>query len=304
METNLSVDKDLAQQFANRNRSPNSFIFLRESDSWFIIQSNQCLVLVNPEVEDLLARVENTKCLVRFHIFPKLQTYDYNHNNYNDINMIDLGKKITISLKNRPDWIPPKRGTRPCQDQTCWMLARPVYVWHSCQQPFHCLLAFWFFIFSSTFPFWLLYHLVNIGWFRGGRWVTEPRPQGLRLRTSSLPSRPCAKESRFVMWIFDKHSKNIHPGFSDPWTCPAPSSLSEDCCENIAKDCLLTGQELACSKITRLFVCLFVTMRKMASYTGKWLLLPPIDHIHMRNPLKTSQDQERGIISPTSLLHS
>ena len=138
------------------------------------------------------------------------------------------------------------------------MLARPVYVWHSCQQPFHCLLAFWFFIFSSTFPFWLLYHLVNIGWFRGGRWVTEARPQGLRLRTSSLPSRPCAKESRFVMWIFDKHSKNIHPGFSDPWTCPAPSSLSEDCCENIAKDCLLTGQEQACSRITRLFVCLFV----------------------------------------------
>ena len=106
--------------------------------------------------------------------------------------------------------------------------------------------------------FWLLYHLVNIGWFRGGRWVTEPRPQGLRLRTSSLPSRPCAKESRFVMWIFDKHSKNIHPGFSDPWTCPALSSLSEDCCENIAKDCLLTGQEQACSKITWLFVCLFV----------------------------------------------
>ena len=117
-----------------------------DSDSWFIIQSNQCFVFVNPEVDDLLARVENTKCLVRFHIFPKLQTYDYNHNNYNDINMIDLGKKITISLKNRPDWIPPKRGTRPCQDQTCWMPARPVYVWHRCQHP----LAFWYFLFSST----------------------------------------------------------------------------------------------------------------------------------------------------------
>ena len=113
---------------------------------------------------------------------------------------------------------------------------------------------------------WLLYHLVNIGWFRGGRWVTEPRPQGLRLRTGSPPSRACAKESRtlqqklfhfwFVMWIVDKHSKNTHPGFSDPWTCPAPSSLSEDCCENIAKDWLLTGQEHACSRITRLFVCL------------------------------------------------
>ena len=110
METNLSVDKDLAQQFANRNRSPNSFIFLRESDSWFIIQSNQCLVLVNPEVEDLLARVENTKCLVRFHIFPKLQTYDYNHDNHNNINIIDLGKDITI---HKQTWLNSSQERNP-----------------------------------------------------------------------------------------------------------------------------------------------------------------------------------------------
>ena len=135
---------------------------------------------------------------------------------------------------------------------------------------------------------WLLYHLVNIGWFRDGRWVTEPRPQGLRLRTSSPPSRPWAKESRtlqqklfhfwFVMWIVDNYSKNAHPGFSDPWTCPAPSSLSEDCCENISKDWILTGQEHACSRITQLFVFLFfchhaengLIHRKMVVTAPQW----------------------------------
>ena len=39
-----------------------------------------------------------------------------------------------------------------------------------------------------------------------------------------------------------------------------------------AKHCLLTDQEQACTKITWLFVCLFVTMPKMAQYTGKWSL--------------------------------
>ena len=84
---NLFVGRQMKKQFANRNRSLNSFIYL-----WTLIHYssfraiNQCFVLVNPEVEDLLARVENTKCLVRFHIFPKLQTYDYNHDNHNNIN--------------------------------------------------------------------------------------------------------------------------------------------------------------------------------------------------------------------------
>ena len=36
-----------------------------------------------------------------------------------------------------------------------------------------------------------------------------------------------------------------------------------------------TGQGQACSRITRLFVRLFVTMPKMAQYTGKWLLPAP-----------------------------
>ena len=43
----------------------------------------------------------------------------------------------------------------------------------------------------------------------------------------------------------------------------------------IAKDCLLTGQEQACTRITWLFVCLVVTTPKMAQYTGKWWLSVP-----------------------------
>ena len=173
------------------------------------------------------------------------------------------------------------------------MLARPVYVWHSCQQPFHCLLAFWFFIFSSTFPFWLLYHLVNIGWFRGGRWVTEARPQGLRLRTSSLPSRPCAKESRTLQqklinfWFV--MSTNIQRIFTLDFLILGlalpPPPFPRTAVKILQKTAFsLVKSRLALRSLACLFVCLFVTMRKMASYTGKWLLLPPIDHIHMRNP--------------------
>ena len=36
-----------------------------------------------------------------------------------------------------------------------------------------------------------------------------------------------------------------------------------------------TGQEQACTKITRLFVRSFVTLPKMAQYAGKWLLTAP-----------------------------
>ena len=36
-----------------------------------------------------------------------------------------------------------------------------------------------------------------------------------------------------------------------------------------------TGQEQACSRITWLFVRLFVTMPKMAQYTGIWMLTAP-----------------------------
>ena len=48
------------------------------------------------------------------------------------------------------------------------------------------------------------------------------------------------------------------------------------CLTLIAKDCLShTGQEQACTRIIWLFVHLFVTMQKMAQYTGKWLLTAP-----------------------------
>ena len=61
---------------------------------------------------------------------------------------------------------------------------------------------------------------------------------------------------------------------------------------DIAKDCLLTGQEQACTRITWLFVHLFdVTMPKMTEYTEKWLLnAPSSDHIPGRNPF---EDQTR-----------
>ena len=47
--------------------------------------------------------------------------------------------------------------------------------------------------------------------------------------------------------------------------------FEEDLDSPFAKDCLLTGQEQACTRITRLFVwlLLFVTMPKMAEYTDK-----------------------------------
>ena len=67
-----------------------------------------------------------------------------------------------------------------------------------------------------------------------------------------------------------------------------------------AKDCLLTlvKSRLAlgspgCRS--------FVTMPKMAQYTGKWLLLPPSDHIQSETLFP---DQERGMNGPASLLHS
>ena len=45
---------------------------------------------------------------------------------------------------------------------------------------------------------------------------------------------------------------------------------------DIAKDCLLTGQEQACKRITWSFFCSGVTMPKMAHYTGKRLLTAPL----------------------------
>ena len=45
-------------------------------------------------------------------------------------------------------------------------------------------------------------------------------------------------------------------------------------------------------------------MPKMAQYTGKWLLLPPSDHIQSETLFQTKQDQERRMNGPASLLHS
>ena len=79
----------------------------------------------------------------------------------------------------------------------------------------------------------------------------------------------------------------------------------------VAKECLLSGQEQACTRITRLFGCLFVirlfschhaengpTHRKMAVDCP--LVITSIVETHFQ----TRQDHERGIIGQASLLHS
>ena len=69
-----------------------------------------------------------------------------------------------------------------------------------------------------------------------------------------------------------------------------------------AKDCLLTGQEHACSRITRLVVC-----RRHHTKNGQlhrkmvvecWL------KVKLFSSLKTRSDKEWGIIGQASLLHS
>ena len=61
-----------------------------------------------------------------------------------------------------------------------------------------------------------------------------------------------------------------------------------------------TGQEQACTRFTRLFVC--------SSPCRKWpnngCCLPPSDHIQSKILFQTKQDQERGMNGPASLLHS
>ena len=76
--------------------------------------------------------------------------------------------------------------------------------------------------------------------------------------------------------------------------------------QDFAKDCLLTlaKSRLALGSPGCSFVCLFVTMLKMAQYTGKRLLLPPSDHIQSETLFQNRQDQERGMNGPASLLHS
>ena len=76
---------------------------------------------------------------------------------------------------------------------------------------------------------------------------------------------------------------------------------------SIAKHCLLTGQEKPCSRITWLFVRLFVRLSPCQKWpntkeNGYWL--PPSDHIQSETLFQTRQDQEKEMNGPASLLHS
>ena len=63
----------------------------------------------------------------------------------------------------------------------------------------------------------------------------------------------------------------------------------------VIKCILLIGQEQAYTRITRLFVCSFVTTPKMAQYTGKCLLTPPLVITSKMKPFsrpnKTGKDE-------------
>ena len=61
-----------------------------------------------------------------------------------------------------------------------------------------------------------------------------------------------------------------------------------------------TGQEQACSRITRLFV----TMPKWPNTQENGCCLPPSDHIQSKILFQAKEDQERGMNGPASLLHS
>ena len=68
-----------------------------------------------------------------------------------------------------------------------------------------------------------------------------------------------------------------------------------------------TGQGQACTRITRLFVCLFVCSwpcRKWPNTQKNGCWLPPSDHIQSKTLFQTRQDQEKGMNGPASLLHS
>ena len=72
------------------------------------------------------------------------------------------------------------------------------------------------------------------------------------------------------------------------WQSSTLTSQSSEKSSLIAEDCLLTGQEQACFRITRLFVCFFCWL---SSPCQKWpntqengCWLPHSDHIHSWNP--------------------
>ena len=72
-----------------------------------------------------------------------------------------------------------------------------------------------------------------------------------------------------------------------------------------------TGQEQACTRITWLFGCLFVTMPKMAEYTDKQLLTPPSTAQYTavqsttahHSPIQPSKDQYSPV-QPSSAQYS
>ena len=64
-------------------------------------------------------------------------------------------------------------------------------------------------------------------------------------------------------------------------------------CPLFAKDCFLTGQEQACTRITRLVVRLSPCQKWSNTQNGCWL--PHKNHIHRWYPFQARPDQEEGI---------
>ena len=69
----------------------------------------------------------------------------------------------------------------------------------------------------------------------------------------------------------------------------------------IAKDCLLTGQERACTRINWLFVCLFVRQHAEHISNGSIQREMVVDCPQSETLFQTRQDQDSG---PVSLLCS
>ena len=72
------------------------------------------------------------------------------------------------------------------------------------------------------------------------------------------------------------HLRKVHQVGLSEVGLPEGNHMSKLFCKRLPSH---TGQGQACTRITwlfvRSFVCLFVTMPKMAQYTGKWLLPAP-----------------------------
>ena len=84
----------------------------------------------------------------------------------------------------------------------------------------------------------------------------------------------CTQKSK-SKYDFLSEFVNCRHCFTSSYNRIMPGSHTSSVLNLFAKDCLLTGQKQACSKITRWFDCFGVTMPKMAQHTGKWLLKAP-----------------------------